>query len=141
MKTEESIPLDVEIDCPKASVLEEIKANVESIIQVADTQPLLKIVSPIASAIESRCADEDLLGGMDIEQISDEELEDEAKSGRFVQEMLLKHLFYSYYFELVSLKYLWTHLKLIGLALLVKEREKWKQGLLVLVSVGKEQQF
>jgi hypothetical protein len=39
------------------------------------------MVSPVVSAIESRSTDEDLLGGMDIEQISDEELEDEARSG------------------------------------------------------------
>ena len=39
-------------------------------------------VSPLPSVADSR-ADEDLLGGMDIEQVSDEELlEEESKTGR-----------------------------------------------------------
>lgn len=54
----------------------------ESVVQTCDIEPSPKITSPVASAIESRSTDEDLLGGMDIEQISDEELEDETRSGK-----------------------------------------------------------
>lgn len=61
----------------------ELKVNIEPIVSTVDNQPspVQKILSPAASATETRSNDEDLLGGMDIEQISDEELEDDAKTG------------------------------------------------------------
>ena len=55
----------------------------DSVVQTlsSEIQPSPKGLSPPTSAVESRSTDEDLLGGMDIEQISDEELEDESKAG------------------------------------------------------------
>ncbi len=69
----------------------------ESVVLTCDIEPSPKITSPVASAIESRSTDEDLLVGMDIEQISDEELEDETRSGKctFFYKLLL---FFSYLF-------------------------------------------
>lgn len=39
-----------------------------------------KVFSPLPAVVVDSRADEDLLGGMDIEQVSDEELEEEGKS-------------------------------------------------------------
>ncbi|KAK4027557.1 hypothetical protein OUZ56_016599 [Daphnia magna] len=80
VKTEEAAPVDTELEPIKTPVETELSVSVEPVVQLSDAQPSPKIVSPVASAIESRSTDEDLLGGMDIEQISDEELEDEARS-------------------------------------------------------------
>ena len=82
VKTEDATPVETELDSSvKIPTETELKVNVEPIVQASDIEPSPKIASPVASAIESRSTDEDLLGGMDIEQISDEELEDEARSG------------------------------------------------------------
>ncbi len=77
------MPVEPDIEPVKTPTEIELNVNVEPVIQVPDQdlQPSPKMVSPVVSAIESRSTDEDLLGGMDIEQISDEELEDEARSG------------------------------------------------------------
>jgi hypothetical protein len=75
------VPVEPEIEPVKTPTEIELNVNVEPVIQAIDIQPSPKMVSPVVSAIESRSTDEDLLGGMDIEQISDEELEDEARSG------------------------------------------------------------
>lgn len=85
MKTDEAAPMEVESDGVKASTETELKVNVDPIPLSTDIQPSPKLSSPFASAIESRSTDEDLLVGMDIEQISDEELEaDEARSGNYI---------------------------------------------------------
>ncbi|XP_046450114.1 zinc finger CCCH domain-containing protein 13-like isoform X2 [Daphnia pulex] len=80
VKTEEAVPVEPESEPVKTPTEIELNVNVEPVVQVLDIQPSPKMVSPVVSAIESRSTDEDLLGGMDIEQISDEELEDEARS-------------------------------------------------------------
>lgn len=45
--------------------------------------------SPLPNAMETRSTDEDLLGGMDIEQISDEEFEDEANTSKLNNKTIL----------------------------------------------------
>lgn len=85
VKTDEVVPMEIESNTVKALTETEQKVDAEPITQTNDIQLSPKIASPVASAIESRSTDEDLLGGMDIEQISDEELEaDETRSGNFL---------------------------------------------------------
>ena len=57
--------------------------------------PTPKMLSPAAAAAG---ADEDLLGGMDMEQISDEELEEESKTGAEFFAYIHFHLSYFNYY-------------------------------------------
>lgn len=82
VKSEEVVPADSEADSGKLHNEAESKDNEEPIGRAVDNQLSPKIISPVIPAIEGRSTDDDLLGGMDIEQISDEELEDETKNGK-----------------------------------------------------------
>ena len=55
----------------------ELNANPLPVAAIIDSP---KVFSPLPTVVVDSRADEDLLGGMDIEQVSDEELEEEAKS-------------------------------------------------------------
>lgn len=56
----------------------EVKVQTDTTQQSQPSSP--KPSSPLPNALEMRSTDDDLLGGMDIEQISDEELEDDART-------------------------------------------------------------
>lgn len=86
LKTEEEgiVPAESETNNGEFLQESELKVIVEPTAQfTGEVQASPKVLSPPASGIESRSTDEDLLGGMDIEQVSDEELEDESKAGEF----------------------------------------------------------
>ena len=89
LKAEEEVTVPTESEACNGEILteSELKVIVEPTAQPADdVQISPKVLSPPASGAESRSTDEDLLGGMDIEQVSEDEfLEDESKAGAFVK--------------------------------------------------------
>ena len=79
-KSDEAAVSDAErCDTPLEVESEPTKVDVLTGADTSATSPNVKAYSPVASVVDSR-VDDDLLGGMDIEQISDEEFEEEAKT-------------------------------------------------------------
>jgi len=75
VKTEE--PVESESEPSNAPVELELNVNPLPVPAIIDSP---KVFSPLPAVVVDSRADEDMLGGMDIEQVSDEELEEETKS-------------------------------------------------------------